>query len=181
MGIIYEALNLTNHKRYICQTIRTLDERIEAHYYDAKRPHRKHFVFYRAIRKYGPDNFRWRVIGNCKTKRQLDEAERACIDLYCTNNKLYGYNNTPGGTGGAIRKGMKASKVTKKKMSESAKKRKISDEYRESARRSMLGRKLSIETRRKMSEARKGKQNALGHRHSEETKRKMSEAHKKRL
>jgi len=177
--IIYEAINFTNHKRYIGQTTQTLEQRIGEHVYDAfNRQSREHFIFYRALRKYGKDNFKWRVIGYCRTKRQLDTAERACISFYLSNNPIYGYNNTEGGTGGAIRKGMKNSEEHKLKIGASMKKVVIGPERREIQRQRMSGKKLSEETKKRMSESHKGQKPRLGMKASQETRSKMSESRK---
>jgi len=173
MGLIYEATNLINHKRYIGQTIQTLEERKGTHEYDAVNRQRD-FVFYRAIRKYGFNNFQWRIIGYCKTKKQLDKAEIACIEFYQSNNPIYGYNSTIGGTGGAIRSGMKCSDSMKRKIGEANRGRIVGEAEREMKRQQMLGTKLSEETKRRMSEARKGQKR------SEESKQKMREAQRLR-
>ena len=61
--IIYKETNMINGKVYIVQTTKTLERRKIEHftcslnnYYDTH--------FYRAIKKYGKDNFIWNVIYN---------------------------------------------------------------------------------------------------------------------
>lgn len=55
--------------------------------------------FYRAIRKYGWENFSWEVIeDNIATEEELNEKEKYYIQKYdCFDNKEKGYNTTSGG------------------------------------------------------------------------------------
>ena len=64
MGIIYKATNLINKKVYIGQTVKTLKERIYKHLCEGKCPH-----FYRALKKYGKDNFEWEIIKECEEQK----------------------------------------------------------------------------------------------------------------
>ena len=67
--------------------------------------------------------------------------------------------------------------ITRQRMSE----RKISTESIEKTRVKLLGHEVTIETRIKISESKKGKPNGrIGKKHSEETKRKISESRKRR-
>ena len=71
--IIYEAKNKVNGKRYVGQTVRTLDYRKNGHRRAAKRG--EEGIFYAAIRKYGFESFQWRVLEECGSKRELSERE----------------------------------------------------------------------------------------------------------
>jgi hypothetical protein len=61
--------------------------------------------FYNALRKHGPHNFKWIVLGEIFTnskeelKNLLNDAEIESITLFQTYNNLYGYNMTIGGDG----------------------------------------------------------------------------------
>lgn len=110
-------------------------------------------AFYNAILKYGWDNIKHEVLFLNLEKNKAIELEVSLISHY---KKLgISYNITNGGQG--------TLGLTK------------TSEQREVIRRAHLGKKLSQETRKKMSEARKGKPSTmLGKKHSENTKRKMS-------
>ena len=128
-GIIYLAENTVNGKRYVGQTIRKFEERQAQHKKDSER---LDFKFYRAIRKYGWDNFNWAVIvEGVESVESLNSLEQYWIKELDTFKN--GYNSTTGGEGYIV------SAETKKKISES-----------------MKGRHFSEETRRKLSERLKG-------------------------
>lgn len=89
-GVIYLIWNIINGKMYVGQTV-NLRSRIIAHncgdqYVD------------RAIRKYGRENFRCRVIKTCASKAEMDTWEKFFIILLNTK-KPNGYNLTDGGEG----------------------------------------------------------------------------------
>jgi len=52
-----------------------------------------------AIRKYKKHNFKWEILGYCKTYEELDNCEKECISFFNSNNKIYGYNLIEGGSG----------------------------------------------------------------------------------
>lgn len=150
-GCIYKITNLDNRKVYIGLT-NDYGKRYFSHMRDCYNPKSNsyHLTIYKAIRKYGFHNFKFEIVGYCKTRKQLNLAEIACIDFYQSNNKIYGYNNTPGGDGGPTRTGMKNSKAMKKKQSIAAQNRIISDEQRQRTSNTLKGKKLSEETKEKM-------------------------------
>jgi len=92
-GIIYEALNTINNKRYIGQTTQKFNHRISDHKYLHKR---KTTAFYMALSKYGWDNFEWKIIDKASTKEDLDSKETFWI-LHYNTYKHGGYNMTMGG------------------------------------------------------------------------------------
>lgn len=99
-GIIYLATNIQNHKVYVGQTIYSLNHRKNKHEYNSK------FDgdigrFAAAIRKYGKQNFRWIILGECESRIELDESEQYCIEFFPSTNKLYGYNMASGSTSSA--------------------------------------------------------------------------------
>lgn len=148
MAIIYKATNQTNGKSYVG--------------YDSKWPNRKQqhlqaaksgkdWIFERAIRKYGPDNFEWTVIKEDATF----EDEMFLIEKYDTFRN--GYNMTLGGEG---KLGHKHSEETKKLISEKAKQRKLTPERLEILRnnaKKMRGVARPDEVKSKISQAHTGK------------------------
>ena len=179
--IIYSATNKINGKRYIGQTIRTLKQRRQDHYYEAK-GHRFDNHFYKALRKYNPEDFEWEIIGECDEKEELNRLEIYYISYY--NAIEGGYNQLIGGGSASgfkhsekskrkmseFQKGIKCSEKAKLKISESAKKR-----YTNIENHPAYGRKLTEETKKKMSEAHKGRV------FTEEQRENMSKAQKGRV
>jgi hypothetical protein len=160
--IIYKLTNLINGKSYIGQTRRSVEVRWKQHCYRFK----DKMAIDLAIKKYGQNNFKIEIIASVLKLEYLDEVERLLIKQH---NTLYpnGYNLTDGGSNGHI-----ITDETKKRMSESAKIKLITKEHREKIRLSHIGFKHSIETKRKISLAKKGKK--LGPMHSEEMKKQWS-------
>jgi len=111
MGIIYKGENKLNKKVYIGQTWRVLSKRICSHYEKNNCNY-----FYNALRKYGLENFEWEVLFQSEIQKDLDEKEKFFIKKYKSNRNEFGYNLQEGGRGG------KPNEITRKKMSESAKK-----------------------------------------------------------
>ncbi|HDR7263621.1 GIY-YIG nuclease family protein [Bacillus sp. CH_203] len=98
--IIYKVINEVNGKVYIGQTRRTNEERWAEHHKDYKNPNSSNYncVFYRAIRKYGWENFTFDVIDSVVSQEELDSKEKHWIkfyDSFANNGK--GYNSTNGG------------------------------------------------------------------------------------
>jgi len=129
-GYIYCITNLVNNKKYIGQTSRTIEQR--------KLEHIRHrnsldFPLYRAFRKYGLENFIWESLDIGLDQEDLNKKEIYYIEYFNTYKQKKGYNDVPGGRGGAGFLGKKHSEQTKKQMSESQKKREkvvITDSWR---------------------------------------------------
>ena len=68
--IIYEALNIINNKRYIGQTVQTLNKRKQQHINSIKYNNSKCIAFVRAMKKYGVENFKWRIVDDAE-KNQM--------------------------------------------------------------------------------------------------------------
>ena len=92
-GIIYSAKNLTNNKRYIGQTTCTLEKRKREHINSISQ---QKYIFQRAMKKYGAENFIWEELDYADSPEELDYKETYWIDHFGTygNN---GYNMTVGG------------------------------------------------------------------------------------
>lgn len=95
--IIYEALNIVNNKRYIGQTIQTLHKRKLQHINSIKYKNSKCIAFVRAMKKYGVENFKWRIVDDAETLEELDQKESYWIEYYETTNPNKGYNLKGGG------------------------------------------------------------------------------------
>jgi len=93
MGIVYISAKIDNRKSYIGQTIKDLGHRMRAHKTKANRGEGNHF--HNAIRKYGWDNFEWRIVYENVPIEQLNNMERWTIANYDTYKN--GYNSTEGG------------------------------------------------------------------------------------
>jgi len=93
-GIIYCARNITNDKRYIGQTTRSLNRRKKEHIGQANRG--GEYAIHQAIRKYGEDNFEWTILDHAHSQIELDEKEKFWIKYW---NCFYdgGYNMATGG------------------------------------------------------------------------------------
>ena len=87
--IVYKITNLINGKLYIGQTIRTLEERFKAHYYDDESN------IGNAIRQYGRENFTIEVIEKCDSKEELNAYENYYI-AYFDSKEPKGYNQIGG-------------------------------------------------------------------------------------
>lgn len=96
--LIYKITNKINNKCYIGQTIKNAEERWKEHKSHAfgTHPNDINKTLYKAIRKYGLENFIFEVLqDNIETYEQLDKAEIYWIDFY--NSFIKGYNETFGG------------------------------------------------------------------------------------
>lgn len=89
MGVIYKSTCLITGKSYIGQTKRTLEQRRKQH-----ERSKDDYIFHRALKKYGIQNFRWDVLENCPNQL-LNEKEKFWIKQYNTYKE--GYNLTKGG------------------------------------------------------------------------------------
>lgn len=152
---VYKITNLVNGKVYIGQSI-NIKNRWKDHINSLNREDSNCTLLQRAWNKYKQESFSFEILELC-SEDMLDEVEIKYIDIY--NSRKNGYNIEPGGN-------------TNKYLSDETK-QKISESH--------LGMKMSDETRRKMSESRMGEKNPMyGKTHSESTRRKISDATKGR-
>jgi len=157
--LIYLIENTINGKKYVGQTSLTAEERWKTHVYQSRcgdSAHRRAPLYY-AIRKHGVNSFTISVLDTAQSQEELNQKEIDYIRAYRTMEKTFGYNRSEGG-GRPV----------------------VTAESRSKAAASNRGKKRTIETRLKISNAVKGNQNFLGHKHSEETIQKMSATHKER-
>lgn len=95
-GSIYSFTNLINNKRYVGLT--TNPELRRSRHIEYSKDLNCEAPLYRAIRKYGLNNFKFEILENKVPIDKLGEREKYWISKY---NSLYnGYNSTPGGEGG---------------------------------------------------------------------------------
>jgi group I intron endonuclease len=174
--IIYTITNTVNGKKYVGQTIFSLEKRIAAHKNTAKT---KNYPLYRAFKKYGLNLFLIEQIDAAITKESLDEKEKFWIKEFDTVVPN-GYNVQSGGEGGSIPGTM--SDKGRRRIGEAARKRMtgriVSRETREKLRQNATGIVFTEERKHRISEANKGKSRNKGHIMSEKTKAKISAAHK---
>ena len=189
-GIIYKTTCLVNGKIYIGQTIHWRDKSYLG----------SGVALCEAVKKYGRDKFKRKILKVCYNQRQLDAWEMIMIRKYNSTDKNIGYNVLSGTANefGAVnpthipevvekirRKkigkwrgdkcywfGKTLSEETKKKLSEKAKKR-LSDPRNNP----MYGKHLSDEVKMKISKSRKGKPSTrAGATLSDATKEKLRKA-----
>lgn len=97
---IYLFTNKINGKRYIGQSI-DIGRRYYQHSVNSYNANCLEYnsYFYKAIRKYGFNNFSFEILEECQ-KEELDEKEKYWIQYYNSNDMEKGYNLTIGGSAG---------------------------------------------------------------------------------
>lgn len=161
-GIVYLATNLVNGKVYVGITTRALHLRINEHRYDSDndKAHSPTY-FHNALAKYGLDQFQFDVLEEIEytTLEEMREVlytlEKKYISQYRSNDKRFGYNLTLGGDGIT---GYHMSLEQRQKISAIHKGKHLSEEHKARIRAFMssdknpnIGRKLSEETKAKLS------------------------------
>ena len=161
-GCIYMYKNKVNGRCYVGQTIQTIKRRRIQHISAANRGMEQ--PFYKAIRKYGIDNFDFEVLLSNVPVALLDDLEINTIHMYDAYTK--GYNAA---SGGKVNRGFTLSDVTKEKLKQANLGKKASEMTKQKMSDSQRGRKHSEDTKKRISRSN------LGNYHTEATKRKMSE------
>lgn len=151
MGCIYRILNKIDGKSYIGQTVYDNPKRRWNVHKNIYKQEKHQEYLYRAMRKYGLENFEFSVISLCKIE-ELSDLECKYIKEYNTFGT--GYNMTSGGEG---RRDCKASEETKRKISLAGKGRVPTEETRKKLSLANMGHKCSDETREKLRKASTGK------------------------
>jgi len=183
--IIYKITNKINNKVYIGKTKRSVRRRWYEHCYNAMNNYGKYknSLLYKAIRKYGVQNFTIEIIEeNIESEEKANERERYWIKKFNSNDERYGYNWTAGGDGGVGLFGEKNPMYGKRredliKLNKSRKGKKLTKEHRLNIGKSRRGKKHSAETKLKMSLIRK-KAWERGVYDSKEYRQKLSKAAK---
>ena len=98
IGFIYQIRNIINDKKYIGMTKRSIEIRKSDHIKMCNDSNSRmyNFKLYKAMRKYGINNFEFSVIEECDNKK-LEEREKYYIEFY--NTTINGYNEALGGIG----------------------------------------------------------------------------------
>jgi group I intron endonuclease len=96
---IYLISNLQNEKIYIGRTRLEVRDRWKQHVWDSRKAK---FYFSRAIKKHGPENFRYRILRRTESEIEARELETQYIFLSRSYDPDYGYNSTFGGEGAGI-------------------------------------------------------------------------------
>ena len=171
--IIYKATNLLNDKYYIGKTKNTLEKRIKSHKLASTK---KDLVFYRAINKYGFENFKWEIIEECNDICQLNQLEKKYI-----NENKNGYNVAKGGDGGDTISNHPNLESIKENVSKFHKGKILTEEHKEKISEAHKGKTKdwAKDTAKKMSEGNIGKPSKLkGLGLTEEHKEKISKGNK---
>lgn len=182
-GYIYVTTNKTNNKKYIG---RHKSIQFDPTYYGSGK------IITNAIKKYGLENFEVEILNAinsvptiCESFEELCQSESYYIDYYdCVMSANY-YNLIPGGLGGSVKGsiGIHSSSGDYKFVLPDELEDFLCQGYTiggpsqskdavEARRKSNTGKKRSVESRKRMSEAQQG------HYVSEETRLKYSQAHK---
>ena len=102
LNTIYKITNIINGKVYIGKTIYTIEERFKKHKNDYTKESEKDRPLYRAMNKYGFDNFKIELIETNIPDEQINEKEIYYIKYYNSYvgfPNSNGYNATLGGDG----------------------------------------------------------------------------------
>lgn len=90
-GVIYKITNLVNGKVYVGKTrMRYPAQRWRQHRHAARTGLTTYL--YKALRKYGVENFKFEVIDEATTQAEFDEKENVWIDFLGTLDRSKGYN-----------------------------------------------------------------------------------------
>lgn len=151
MGFIYKITNTVNEKIYVGQTVKTIEERFDAHIKKAKQhPNR---YLYDAMNHYGYDKFKVSQIEECDNSL-LDERERywiARLDCMIPN----GYNMTEGGGGGDTWTNNPHKELTSMKLIVANRGKKRSKEFCDNLSEKFRGRNGSSDAAKRAAETRK--------------------------
>lgn len=157
---VYKITNIKNGKIYIGKTIKNnILLRLREHIRFSKI--KDNMLLYRAIRKYGEENFKIESIFKGKTNNEIILKEIEFIKSLNSTNPKIGYNILEGG------EGVHPTVAMRLKLSERGKKL-------IGSKNPFYGKHHSEEQKRKWSKERKGISYS-GWKHSEETKKKLSE------
>jgi len=98
LAYIYKITNNINGKIYIGKTLYSIEKRWSEHFNDCTRRKNENRPLYRAMIKYGIENFQIEKLEEC-SEQEVNEREQYWIEKL--NSFKYGYNATLGGDGKA--------------------------------------------------------------------------------
>lgn len=165
IGWIYLTTNLVNGKIYVGKHEILENKKLNATYIGSGR------LFKRALKKYGEENFKRKILRLCYTLHELRIWEHVYIVKYKSYVRSIGYNIAKGDVNTSEYNPAKLPEV-RKKMSESATIRCSTEEYKKSVSDRMKGKKHNEDFKRKVSLKLKGR--IL----TEEHKKKISDSNK---
>lgn len=160
-----------NHKIYIGITSNKINRRWQNGF-----GYRENKHFFNAILKYGWDNIKHEILFTNLTKEEACKKEIELIAFYKSNQSKYGYNSSTGGEQPTT--GRKLSDETKEKIRQAHLGLKRSRLSIEKTRKGNIGKHLTEELKKKLSEERKGKGNPMYGKH---TSQKQKEAIRKKF
>lgn len=160
---VYIHINKVNNKKYVGITCQNPPENRWGHNGSGYKNDQSYF--YKAIKKYGWDNFEHIIWADGLFEYEAKSIEVALIDTYKTNvskwhDEAQGYNMTDGGEG---TKGCILSEETRQKMSKSRMGRQVTAETRKKISEKHKGKCVSEETRKKLREINTGKNAGTNH------------------
>jgi group I intron endonuclease len=145
---VYLITNIINNKKYVGQTVQTIEKRFTRHCWDST--WKNNMPISLAINKYGKDKFLIECLKECLSQQELDQEElRFALELNTFSPN--GYNLRAGSGSGSM------SGETKEKIRKSNLGKKASQETLRKLSLSHTGYKVSDETKRKLSDINKGK------------------------
>lgn len=97
MAEVYVITNIINNKQYVGKTNRDSESRLKEHFRESTLRRSENRPLYKAISKYGIDNFTLEVVGRSLTPQEASDLEVAKIRELQTFGS--GYNATIGGDG----------------------------------------------------------------------------------
>jgi group I intron endonuclease len=136
MPYVYLVRCTVNGKCYVGKTVRSIESRWYHHVWDATNRGTA-FPLHNAIRKYGPESFEIEKLAVASTLEELNQLEILWILSLRSHDRQLGYNASFGGDGGGI-----PTEETRKKLRD--------------RKPPMLGRRLSSESKQRMSQAKRG-------------------------
>lgn len=157
---IYKITNCVNGKCYIGQTrSKRVNDRIGKHRLELNKGIHANKHLQRSWNKHSENNFTFNIIETCDSVETLNGAEIFWIKHFNSMNPDKGFNKESGGN----------------------RYKETSEETRQKKLKALIGRAVSDETRKRISQAHSGENSYwFGKRRSEETKAKMSASHRKR-
>lgn len=180
MIIIYSITNTINNKRYIGIS-QDYKNRKRAHEWAMKNNKHRNIKLQRAVNKYGYDNFKFEILEEIETDDRIEALtlENKYIIKYDTYKN--GYNQSEGFEGSTLQK-YSEERLEKMRVNMLGNTiwegRKHTEEAKAKIGKAHKGKTVSLKTRKRISEARKGKSvgennHFYGKNHTEETKSKI--------